>query len=467
MILIRDKKLYSLPEAGALLNLPPENLDCQLREGRLSGRRIGREWYIDEESLNRFSRTGDTASTQVFVARQPIFDSHQQVLAYELLFRSGLANACDPTVSLDKASSCTIASSFLVIGIDTLTNSKKAFVNLTRNLLIGDVPRLLPKEHVVVEILEGTVVDDEVIRACRGLKEAGFVLALDDFIYDDSLRPLIELADIIKVDFLQTCGAERSRVIERVDIPSIRFLAEKVETVEEFNEAVSLGYSYFQGYYFSRPQIMKGRDIPAGKINYLRLIQEVNRTDMGFERLENIIKHDLSLSYKLLRLINSSFFGFSAKIESLRHALVLLGEKEIRKWASLLALTGMAHDKPRELVSLSVMRARFCESLASSVGLKERGSDCFLLGMFSLLDALVDRPLADILCELPLSEDVRQGLLGSGNVFDGLLQLTLAYEKGQWLDVRAWAVRFHISEDVLPELYLQAVAWANNMLENQ
>lgn len=463
MILIRDKKLYSLPEAGAMLNLPPENLNCHLRDGRLSGRRIGGDWYIDEETLNRVPRAADTDTTQVFVARQPIFDAHHRVLAYELLFRSGLENACDPSVSLDKASSSTITSSFLVIGIDTLTNCKKAFVNLTRNLLIGDVPRLLPKKRVVVEILEDTVVDDELLRACRGLKNAGFVLALDDFVYDDSLRPLIELADIIKVDFLQTCGAERSRVIEQVGIPSIRFLAEKVETVEDFNEAVSMGYSYFQGYYFSRPQIMKGRDIPAGKVNYLRLIQEVNRPNMGFERLEDIIKHDLSLSYKLLRLINSSFFGFSTKIESLRHALVLLGEREIRKWASLLALTGLAYDKPRELVSLSVMRARFCESLAPAVGLRDRGSDCFLLGMFSLLDALVDRSLAAILRELPLAEDVRQGLLGSGNVFDGLLQLTLAYEKGQWLDVRAWSGRFGLSETVLPELYLQAVSWGNNM----
>lgn len=401
---------------------------------------------------------------EVFVARQPIFDIKKNVFAYELLFRSSLENYYDLRVGLDEAASKTISNSFLVIGVDTLTKSKKAFINFTRNLLLNEVPALLPKELIVVEILENIEPDEDIIYVCQKLKEAGFIIALDDFIFEKNLKPLIDLADIIKVDFIQTTGEERKAVIESVGNANIKFLAEKVETLEDFQLAVEMGYKYFQGYFFSKPVIIQEKDIPGNKLNMIRIIQEANRPEIGLDRIEDIIKHDVSLSYKLLRLINSAFFGFVAKVESIKHALILLGEKEIRRWVSLIALSGLAYDKPQELLNVAVLRAKFCESLAKKVGMGNREADFFLMGMFSLVDALVDKPIQKVLSELPLSNDIKDALLGKQNIFFDVLKLTFAYERGSWQDIPRLAGKFKLPEEVLPEIYIKSIEWTNKAL---
>ncbi|MCP4715276.1 MAG: HDOD domain-containing protein [Deltaproteobacteria bacterium] len=398
---------------------------------------------------------------EVFVARQPIFNIEKEVIAYELLFRTSLENYYDVRVELDEASAQTISNSFLVIGVESLTKSKKAFINFTQNLLISNIPALLPKEMIVVEILENIEPTDEVIQACRRLKQAGFIIALDDFVFEENLKPLIDLADIIKIDFLLTTGDERKTVMEKAGRPEIKYLAEKVETIEDFQAAVEMGYSYFQGYFFSKPVIIQGKDIPNNKLNMMRVISEVNRPEIGFEKLEMIIKHDVALTYKLLRFINSAFFGLRAKVESIRHALALLGEKEIRRWASLLALSSLAYDKPQELVNISVLRGRFCETLAPQVGLGNREADCFLMGMFSLIDALVDKPKEDILTELPLSEEIMHALLGKPNVFNDVFRLMVAYEKGLWHEIPDIANKLQLPEDAIPEIYFKSVEWTN------
>jgi len=464
MILLPHKKLLTLEETGRHYSVMSGTLAAYVREGRLSAEMIGGELYVEEKDADIFFRNSAAPSQQVFVARQPIFNTDKKVMAYELLFRSSLENMYDTSVALEDASASTISSSFNVIGMDKLTNNKKAFINLTKNLLVRGVPHLLPKGLVVVEILEDVQADDDVVLACQKLKDAGFILALDDFVYNDLQRPLIELADIIKIDFLLTTGDERQNIIDQINNPDIRFLAEKVETFEDYQQALDLGYSYFQGYFFSKPFIVQGRDIPVSKLNFMRLIREVNRPELGFEKLEQIIKHDLSLSYKLLRLINSSFFGFSSKVESIRHALVLLGEKEIRKWSSLLALNELAYDKPEELVNVSVIRARFCESLSEKYKLKMLPSDCFLLGMFSLIDALVDKPMQDILTELPIAKELKDALLGEPNIFHDLLLLVVSYEKGFWEELPVHARKLSIRQEDLPEMYMDAVTWSHKML---
>lgn len=464
MIILRDKKLLSLEEIGKNYNVPMASVANFVREKRLPAQAVGGQWYVEDKTADRFFQNSISPHQQVFVARQPIFNTRKEVLAYELLFRSSLKNMYDMSVATEDASASTISTSFNVIGMDKLTNNKKAFLNLTRNLLVKGVPHLLPQKLVVVEILEDVQADDEVVQACRRLKDAGFVLALDDFVYADHQRPLIELADIIKVDFLQTTGQERKDIIRQVNHSGVRFLAEKVETQADFQQALDFGYAYFQGYFFSKPLIVQGRDIPVSKLNFIRLISEVNRPELGLEKLEQIIKHDLALSYKLLRLINSAFFGFSVKVESIRHALVLLGDKEIRRWSSLLALNELAYDKPEELVTVSVIRARFCELLSEKYKLGKPPADCFLAGMFSLIDALVDRPMAELVAELPLDEEIKQALLGKVNQYHDLLQLVVSYEKGFWEDLPGYARKLNIAETDLPDMYMAAVTWSQKVL---
>jgi c-di-GMP-related signal transduction protein len=399
---------------------------------------------------------------QIFVARQPIFDARKEVFAYELLFRSGMENVYSAGLDGDRTTSSVISGSMLVFGLETLTKGKRAFINFTRNLLIRGAPADMPCDQIAIEVLESVEPDDAVVEACRRLKEQGYVLALDDFVFDERYRPLIELADIIKVDFTQTRGDVRRHIVRECGRPGLHFLAEKVETADEFKQALEIGYSYFQGYFFSAPDVMRGKDIPAGKLNYMRILREINQRDIDFEQVEYIIKHDVGLTYKLLRFMNSAFFSFSSKVESIRHALVLLGVREIKKWINLIALGNMGFDKPQELILLALIRASFCEHLASRVGMLKRDADFFLMGLFSVIDGIVDRPMSEILDELPIAQEVAAALLGESNIFRDVFDLVLTYEKGEWEMTVSCARKIKVDEGDLPELFLNSVTWANN-----
>jgi len=289
------------------------------------------------------------------------------------------------------------------------------------------------------------------------------MLALDDFADHEDYASLLSMADVIKVDFLTTGVEERKSLVERYGSRDIKMLAEKVETRDEFKQALELGYSYFQGYFFSKPVIISGKDIPAFKLNYLRLLQEVSRPDFSFDRVEDIIKSEVSLSNKLLKYLNSAFFGFRTEIRSIRQALTLLGEVEARKWISLTALAGMSEDKPGELIRMAIIRAKFCELLACEVGFNNRKSDLFLLGVFSMVDAIMDRSAGEIVEEISLAEDVKDALLGEENRLRKIFNLVVAYEKGEWETVADLSAGFKIDEDVSPGLYLNSIAWAEQI----
>jgi len=398
---------------------------------------------------------------EVFVARQPIFDRKKNVMAYELLFRSSIENFYDGSLDGDRSTSRVISNSLLVIGLDKLTKGEKAFINFTRNLIIKGAPSMLPREHIAVEILESVEPDAEVVEACRELKAAGYMIVLDDFVFDERYAPLIELADIIKVDFMTTDSAARKDMVQRCGTTKVQFLAEKVETGAAFQEALDAGYAYFQGYFFSKPMVIAGRDIPGSKLSYLRVLHEVNKPEIEFERLETIIRHDVSLSYKLLRFINSAFFKFSVKVESIKHALLLLGTRELKKWVSVVALSGMGFDKPQELLTVSLIRARFCEMLAPRAGLQERSSDLFMTGLFSVIDALIDQPMHVVLTELPLDNDIKQALLGRDNILRDVFGLVLSYERAAWTATSTYAQKLRVNEGELPEIFFDSVNWAS------
>jgi len=400
----------------------------------------------------------------IFVARQPIFNHRKQLFGYELLFRQDMNGASAALPTGDSATSIVLTNAFFLIGMETLTSGRRGFVNFTRNLLLSDMPSAFPRGLMAVEILEDIQPDVHVLYACRRLKQAGYLLVLDDFTYDPIFDPLIEIVDIIKVDFLSTPVEERAQMVRRLRRKQLRFLAEKVETQADFEMAMAFGYSYVQGFFFSKPDIVIGRDIPGYKLNYLNTIREINQRQINIEKLEQIIQRDTSLSYKLLRLINSAFFGLQHRIKSIRHALVLLGYDELRKWASLLILSGLGDDKPHELAMLSAVRARFCELLAEKIGMQSERTEIYLMGLFSLVDAFLDQPMEQILQDLPITESSKNALLGNPGPYTPVVQLVLAYEAANWVRVDELAAQLGQPASSIPSLYHQALGSANNVL---
>jgi len=281
---------------------------------------------------------------------------------------------------------------------------------------------------------------------------------------DDKVVPFLEVADLMKIDFLASppaLWAEAARLAQEYDVD---LLAEKVETEEVFEEAVQLGYTWFQGYFFARPNIIAGHALPASKVGHLRLLRETHRPEVDLGALERIIRGELSVSYQLLRYLNSAAFSWRRRITDIHHALVALGERELRKWISLVCLSGMAVDKPRELVVASIIRAQFCELMAPHAGLRDRSSDLFLTGLFSLLDALMDQPLADCLAELPLSPDVAAAVVEDRGPFAPMLAAARAYEEGDWPGVTAAARALGMSEERIGAAYVDAMRRADALL---
>lgn len=322
-------------------------------------------------------------------------------------------------------------------------------------------PTVIPNNLISVEVPEDIEVDADVIQACSDLKDRGYEIVLDNFVYNDEYKPLVDLADVIKIDFQQSKGDERREIVEQFKASGIKFLAEKLETVEEFEKAISYGYDYFQGYFFCKPIIISERDIPVSKLSVLELINEINMPDVEFEKLEEIIKHDLSLTYRLLRFINSAYFNFSMKVESIRHVLLLIGMREIKKWASIISLAAIGEDKPVELLNVSLVRAKFCEFIAEEIGQKKNDHNFFMMGLFSSIDALLDRHMEDVLKDIYIEAEVKAALLGEENIYSDVCNLVIAYEKGDWENVDDYTKKIGVNESVLPTYYFSSTKRSN------
>ncbi|MCU0572241.1 MAG: HDOD domain-containing protein [Syntrophobacteraceae bacterium] len=402
---------------------------------------------------------------ELFIARQPIFDRTLKVYGYEILFRDGGEN-CFSCIDGDDASRNVIGNTFLKMGLHRLTGGKRAFINFTRNLFLEEVGLNLPRELTVIEILEDVEPDPRLIEVCRRLRDAGYTLALDDFVVRQrGLRPLIQLADIIKVDFMGNSDAEKSSIARALGGRGPLLLAEKVETRRDFELALDCGYMYFQGFFFSKPEMISGKDIPGYKLNHLRMLEQVSRRDLDYKELAGTIQQDLSLSYKLLNYINSAYFGLRRAVSSVAQAILLLGEDEVRKWASLVTLTGLGQDKPQELMIVSLARAQFCEAMAAGAGLKGKESELYMTGLLSLLDVLVGRPLSEILAEIPVSPDIRDALGGSkANRHRNVLDLVLHYEKAQLQELSTTITDLGLSSRDVVAAYLESLDRAERIL---
>ncbi|MBV4415437.1 HDOD domain-containing protein [Clostridium tyrobutyricum] len=403
----------------------------------------------------------------IFLARQPILDKYGKIISYEILFRnSGTGNTYKFNDG-DEATIKVMQNILINIGMEKIVGHKKAFINFTENILKSDLYSLIPSENVVIELLEDIVPSENVVNSCRILKKSGFTIALDDFVFNDSYTELVKLADIIKVDFLLTKGQERKGVLDtaRNINPDLKFLAEKVETLDEFNEALSLGYSYFQGYYFSKPQIVKGKKIEGNKLIYLKLIKELSSKKFSLENIQNLIKKDVSMSYEILKLINSAKYYFKNKIKSINHAVSLLGENEIKKWLYFICMKPICSNRPQIVMLESLLRAEFLEKLAKKTALSKNSSNFYLMGIMSLMDVILQMPLIKVLDELMISKDIKYALTGrESNYYSKMLDIVISFRTGNWDKSMLMASSyFNLNCRDLQNCYMESIRWVDEV----
>lgn len=404
---------------------------------------------------------------EVFIGRQPIFNLHEQVVAYELLYRSKNVNAF-PMVDSDAATIDVLVNSFLSIGFEEVTKGKPGFVNFTENLLMSSIHEFLNPSQVVIEILEDVPLTAQLVERVIELKKQGFQIALDDFMMDDQVEvydELFEQIDYIKVDFLASSIVKRMEIENKVKekFPHIQLLAEKVETRHQFEVAKSSGYVLFQGYFFEQPQIIRATDIPANAIQYIHIISLLKEEEPNIHLLAENIERDISLTYKLLQMINNSSKRSKSKVRSIKQAIVLLGVSNLRKWIYLLAMREIDIDADsdlfKEVMCTSLFRAKVCEKLAK-LAYKKNFSEYFLVGMFSLIDTLLQRPMNVILQQLPFSEAITNTILGFETEMTPYLEFSIALSKLDWLRLEELAVQLNIQLVDIDLLYYEAIEWA-------
>ncbi len=397
--------------------------------------------------------------SDIFIARQPIFDSDMRVHAYELLFRVSEDAACNAEVSDgDSATSNVIINTFVNIGLEKIVGEHRAFINLTRLFLSNPDLIMLPPEQLVLEVLEDVEPSETLLCGLREIRNRGYSLALDDFVYDERFEPMIELADIIKIDILDMEPARIEDMAARLKRPGKQLLAEKVETYEQYEWLKSLGFDYYQGYFFARPTVVKGKALSANQVAVLELVAKVNNPQVEVDELAGIIRADVSLSHKVLKFINSPASGLRSEVDSVHQAVVLLGLATIKNWVTILALANNSN-KPSELNATALIRARSCELLARAADMP-KPERFFTVGLFSCLDAMMDQPLEDLVQDLPLSAESRLALLERQGPQGEALACTLAMEQGDF-------GRIGFADLQLPELsdaYLDAIGWADEML---
>lgn len=399
----------------------------------------------------------------IFVARQPIFNRDNEIVAYELLYRNSLKNFFDESVNSSKATAILITNSYINIGMENLIEDKIGFINFDQTLINNEIPKLLNKEKVVIEVLETVIPDRKIMSNLINLKREGYTLALDDFTLEYQYMKTVPLYDIIKVDFIQTGLSGAEEIIKRFSNGKNKFLAEKVETAEEYNKAYELGYDYFQGYFFSKPQVVKSKSTSGIKYQYLRIKEEMQKEEPDFGEIERIIESDVDMSYKILKLVNT--FSLTSEVSSIRHAISILGLKEIDKWLNFIMLQNFTKEKPSELVKMSVIRSKFAELIAMNSDKRNQRYQASLIGLFSLIDAILGKTKEKVLSEIPMTEDVKKAImLDKSSTLYPIMDIILSYEEAEWDKIDEISKEIQLDVNKVPELYLQAIKWADDYL---
>lgn len=396
----------------------------------------------------------------IYVGRQPIYNKNLTVFGYELLFRTGTKNtaAVDP-FSADGATSTTIINTFLEIGLERLVGNKYAFINLTEQFLLEEDSLPISPKQVILEVLEDIPVTSKLISAVERLSNKGFIIALDDYIYNPSHKPLVKMVDIIKIDIMQLSKVQIIQHVKKLKEFGTKLLAEKIETIDEYEFCRKLGFDYYQGYFLSKPRIIRSKALPTNKVAVLNLLAILQNPNSEIDELEEAISFDVSISYRILKLINSSFFSFSREVDSVKQAIVILGRNQLSSWASMIALSKM-DDRPSEMIHLAMTRGKMCEILAEKSGLKPLES-FFTVGLFSALDILMERDIENIIAPLPLNDEVENALLKYQGTLGEALKCTLAYEVADFENVSFQ----NLTEDELFIANVEAISWANMAID--
>lgn len=393
--------------------------------------------------------------SDVFVARQPIFDRRLRVVGYELLFRDGYADSA-VVVHQEGATATVVLNSITEIGFEKIVNGRPAWINVSHEFMRQGLVQMLPPQPLVLEILEDQAIDAEMISTVAELKLRGHRLALDDFRFTPDTEPLLGLVDFVKLDLLDLGREGLSEMVARLRPYGVTLLAEKLETQEDYAYCADAGCELFQGYFFCKPEVMRSKRIDANRAAVLDLLAILHDPDVEIVDLQHKIALDVGLSFRLLRYINSAFFGLRQQVRSIGQAVTLLGLEHLKQWASLTVFTSI-DDKPAELTVTALVRARFCE-LAGQNDLDANGNEMFTLGLFSVIDALFDTPMEELLTKLPLAPDMCEALVDHTGAKGELLECLGALEDGD----------FNRAVEILPtagQLYIAALAWADDVTE--
>lgn len=406
----------------------------------------------------------DSAAHEFLVARQPIFDKKKDVFAYQLFFKPGIVEQqVKPRPAADDAPLMRTVDGFLLTGLNRLAEGKKTFITFSPDMLVSELPLMFPKDLLGVEVhpFPGTAKPPRKLAAAvKKVKKSGYLLMVGDDAVAGKDVSLLRMADIIGSDFRDLDLKGRAASLREQKVKKARFLAKSVESAADYEAAVAKGYEYFQGGFFNKADLVPVRNIPSHKSNLLNILKEINKPEVHFDRIEQILKKDVSITYKLLRFINSANFGIKSGVHSIRHALNLMGESEVRKWLSLIVLSGAGSDKPQELIKTTIVRAKFCETVAAAADPGDDLPGYFLVGMFSMVDAFLDRPLAEVIGELPLAPPVKAALMGEDNRYRRVLDVVTDYEHGDWRNLAHSTAKLKVEEKQLPALYMEAVEWA-------
>jgi len=397
-----------------------------------------------------------------YAARQPILDKEKNLYAYELLFRDSIVNVF-PEIDADEATTKMIEASNFNLGISEFTSNKPAFINFTLDTLIKGYPETLTTEEVVVEILETVKPGKKLLSICKSLHEKGYTIALDDYIHQTVWQHFYPFIHIIKIDWQDTTiDTIKAVKIAIIDFPHIKLLAEKVETYQEYNQALDLGFELFQGFFFAKPEMVKTKNLSPSQMAMAELLYETSKKDLDLASITSVFERDVTLSYKLLRYANSAIFKRSNEISTIKQALVTLGSGELKRFLGLMFASNVNPDKPSELINAAMARAKFCELMASDVKPPIDNSIAFLTGLLSLIDAIVDEDLASILSKLPLAQEIKDTLLTRKGVIAALIMLLEFIEHAEWSKTTIVMEKLGLEKTTVVKHYNEAIAWADD-----
>jgi len=401
----------------------------------------------------------DSAEGFRYLARQPILDMRGRLHGYELLFRDE-PGACFPWDG--NRATRTMLDNSVVFGLEKLTGGALAFINCTEESLTDELVDVLPASMTVLEVLEDLEPTPVLVSACRRLKRAGFRLALDDFTWKPGIEPLVELADYVKIDFLAVDAHERKLLLDRLSYRAVALVAEKVETREQFKTACDEGFTLVQGYHFCRPVMLRNRKIPANRLSQIEILCALQDETADLRNISRLVKRDTSLTYRILRLINSPMYAVQQEVRSVEEALVVIGEDAFRRVATLAITSDLNAGQNQEVLRLALVRGRFCELAARVYGLNP--TEQYLVGMLSLLPAMLRIPMDELTPSLPLREEIRQALNDAESPVRGLLAWVIANEQGDWTLCSQTARRWSMDSAPLQRCYAQAIVWAESVL---